>query len=178
MLSYPQAYIDYLVYFHALRDYFECHEVLEEYWKEHPGDPLARAYVGCIQVAVSLYHQRRGNRAGAVKMLRSALNQLTDSDLHKLGIDATGYRDLLTKRLEQLTDSDYPYEDLNIPLNDPGLIAACLKHCAAQQLTWQSSSNLADTYLIHKHTLRDRGPVIQERERRLLMKEAAKRNEV
>lgn len=31
---YPAEYLEYLVYFHADRDYFECHEILEEYWKE------------------------------------------------------------------------------------------------------------------------------------------------
>ena len=33
-MVYPEAYIEYLMYFHGNRDYFECHEVLEEYWKE------------------------------------------------------------------------------------------------------------------------------------------------
>ena len=36
MTQYPEAYTDYLCYFHGARDYFECHEVMEEYWKEHP----------------------------------------------------------------------------------------------------------------------------------------------
>ncbi|MER2115318.1 MAG: DUF309 domain-containing protein, partial [Solibacillus isronensis] len=27
-------FIDYCAYFNGNNDYFECHEVLEEYWKE------------------------------------------------------------------------------------------------------------------------------------------------
>jgi predicted metal-dependent hydrolase len=177
MSNYPQAYIEYLIYFHAERDFFECHEVMEEYWKEHPGDPLSSAYVGCIQTAVSMYHQRRGNRPGAVKMLRSALNMFTDADLVKLGIAAAEFRARLTERLELLAEPDFQYSDLNIPLSDSELTALCLELCAERQLIWQSTSNLTDTYLIHKHTLRDRGPVVTERERSIQLKHAAKRGQ-
>ncbi len=61
---YPKAYIDYLVEFHATRDYFECHEILEEYWKEDPPKKRKRYWVGFIQLAVALYHHRRQNTAG------------------------------------------------------------------------------------------------------------------
>lgn len=37
---YPEAYVAFLHEFHTTRDYFECHEILEEYWKE---DPLSSA---------------------------------------------------------------------------------------------------------------------------------------
>ncbi|PAD68333.1 hypothetical protein CHH83_14265, partial [Bacillus sp. 7586-K] len=33
---YDQEYIDFLVHFHCDRDYFECHEILEEHWKKDP----------------------------------------------------------------------------------------------------------------------------------------------
>ena len=49
--AYPEAYIDFLVHFHGDRDWFECHERLEEYWKEHPDDPKSDTWVGLIQVA-------------------------------------------------------------------------------------------------------------------------------
>jgi predicted metal-dependent hydrolase len=175
MSVYPQAFIDYLVYFHTQRDFFECHEVLEEYWKEHPDDPLASAYVGLIQVAVSLYHQRRFNLPGAGKMLKSALNILNDADMMKLGIDAVRFRRELQTRLEQLSESDFQYEDMDIPLADPLLQDLCLKLSTVKKLTWQTPSNLTDHYLIHKHTLRDRSVVIAERERSRQMKQAAKR---
>ncbi|MDF2961426.1 MAG: hypothetical protein K0S39_3161 [Paenibacillus sp.] len=177
MSKYPQAYIDYLIYFHTERDFFECHEVMEDYWKKHPGDPLAKAYVGCIQVAVSMYHGRRGNLAGAMKMLRSALNNLSDSDLLKLGIAPALFRAQFTARLEQLAEPGFRYEDLNLPLSDPELEELCIKQSLEKNLIWQGSSDMTDTYLIHKHTLRDRSPVIVERERSRRMKLAAKRGQ-
>ncbi|WP_260405419.1 DUF309 domain-containing protein, partial [Paenibacillus sp. 598K] len=63
---YPDDYIQYLIEFHVTRDYFECHELLEEYWKEQPGDdPFYDTWVGLIQIAVSQYHHRRSNHRGA-----------------------------------------------------------------------------------------------------------------
>ncbi|PZE21870.1 DUF309 domain-containing protein [Paenibacillus xerothermodurans] len=175
MSHYPQAFIDYLIHFHAERDFFECHEVLEEYWKEHPDDPLNKAYVGCIQVAVSMYHQRRGNLAGAVKLLRNALGNLTDEDMHRLGIEAAAFRERLQERLRELNKPDFQYRDLNIPLADPDLLSLCRERCAATNLTWQCPSNFDDTYLINKHTLRDRSGVIAERERSRHAKTAARK---
>ncbi|MCS7464432.1 DUF309 domain-containing protein [Paenibacillus doosanensis] len=164
MSAYPEAYIDYLIYFHAERDFFECHEVMEEFWKERPGDPLASCYVGLIQVAVGLYHQRRNNLIGASKMLGSALNQLTDEGMAALGIAADLMRSRLKERLAQIASAGTAYEDLDLPLSDPRLEAECVERCAERGLTWRRPSDLADTYLIHKHSLRDRSSVVAERE--------------
>ena len=87
MKPYPEAYIDYLLYFHAQRDYFECHEVMEEFWKEHPGDIRSRTYVALIQIAVGMYHIRRGNRNGAVKMLQSAGRNAEAPHVLSLGLN-------------------------------------------------------------------------------------------
>ncbi|MFE5317302.1 DUF309 domain-containing protein [Paenibacillus sp. NPDC056579] len=170
MSAYPQAYIDYLVYFHAERDYFECHEVMEEYWKEHPGDPLASNYVGLIQIAVALYHHRRNNLTGAKKMLASSLNNLTDTGMNSLGIHSEELRTRIAARLEQLSQPDSVYEDMNLPLSDPRLAAACMAECAQKGKTWLGSIDTSDTFLIHKHRLRDRSSVLHEREQSRLRK--------
>ncbi|SCW29087.1 hypothetical protein SAMN04487970_1001327 [Paenibacillus tianmuensis] len=164
MPNYTEAYIQYLVHFHAERDFFECHEVMEEYWKEHPEDPCSEACVGLIQVAVSLYHQRRGNRAGAVKMLASSLRRLKDEQLEQLGIDAAEFRLRLQARLRELEQVGFVYTDLDIPLQDEALNVLCRDAAAQAQVEWGQPSNLNDTYLIHKHTLRDRSDVVAERE--------------
>lgn len=33
---YPTEYIQFLIHFHGDYDYFECHEILEGYWKTKP----------------------------------------------------------------------------------------------------------------------------------------------
>lgn len=170
MSQYPQAYIDYLVHFHAERDYFECHEVMEEHWKEHPGDPLASDYVGLIQIAVALYHHRRHNRAGASKMLASSLSNLTDAGMTALGIEPDALRTVLKERLEQLSQPGGSYEDINLPLADARLVDACIAECNKNGLIWLGAFDPNDSFLIHKHRLRDRTSVLQEREQSRLLK--------
>ncbi|MCR8641636.1 DUF309 domain-containing protein [Paenibacillus sp. N1-5-1-14] len=170
-MEYPQAYIDYLVFFHADRDYFECHEVLEEYWKEHPRDPFAQTWVGLIQIAVGLYHHRRGNLAGARKMLGSSLLRLHGEHVQQLGLDMGE----LTKRISTITDrlqvSDLvEYEDIELPIADQLLLDLCKRECQAHHKVWGNPSLMTDSSLIHKHTLRDRSGVIAERQKQALLK--------
>lgn len=163
---YPEAYIDYLIHFHASRDWFECHEILEEYWKEHPDDPKSRTWVGLIQVAVGLYHHRRGNRSGALKMIAASLRNMDDRHLAELGIDAAAFREGVERRLALLSSrEDPPFADLDIPLADERLIGLCVGRCGDRGLRWKQPSDPNDLYLWNKHTLRDRSGVIEARHR-------------
>jgi uncharacterized protein len=58
------------------REFFECHEVLEEAWTPERG-PRRLFLQALIHVAVGLYHCQRGNPAGAIGQLRKALRKLT-----------------------------------------------------------------------------------------------------
>lgn len=164
MNVYPEAYLDYLVHFHGDRDYFECHEILEEYWKEHPTDVYHQTWVGFIQVAVSLYHHRRGNVLGARKMMHSAITNLNPQHMTQLGIDTEAFLHELRERLHQLDNpAEPPYLDLNIPLADSELLATCKARCTQLQRVWGNPSPM-DEELIHRHTLRDRSDVIRLRQ--------------
>ncbi|MFC5448215.1 DUF309 domain-containing protein [Paenibacillus aestuarii] len=165
MKQYPEAYLDYLIFFHAERDYFECHEVMEAFWKEHPGDERSQTYVALIQIAVGLYHERRGNQAGAVKMIQSAARNMDAQHIGSLGLDAVQLQVLLAERVSLIQDSQPAYMEMNLPIADADLLAWCNQESAARGLTWQAASRMDDEALIHKHTLRDRTEVIQERER-------------
>jgi uncharacterized protein len=167
MAYYPPEYIDYLVHFHAERDYFECHEVMEEFWKEHPEDPLSDIYVGLIQVAVSMYHYRRGNLGGSMKMLQSAIKRLYDPRVVKLGLDREALHCQLLKQQDRLLNAQLPYEDVNLPLIDEQLAESCKQASKARGLVWEAPSPMGDTYLLNKHKLRDRSRVIAEREKQL-----------
>jgi predicted metal-dependent hydrolase len=163
---YPDAYVEYLFHFHADRDWFECHELLEEYWKEHPADPKSKTWVALIQVAVSLYHHRRGNRAGALKMIAASLRNMNDSHLAELGIDYKAFRATVERRLEELSaEGAAPFSDLNIPLSDMELIRLCRSRCEERGFGWRQPSDPGNRYIMNKHTLRDRTDVIEARSR-------------
>ncbi|KRE25031.1 DUF309 domain-containing protein [Paenibacillus sp. Soil522] len=164
MITFPNAYISYLVEFHASRDYFECHELLEEYWKEHPGDPFANTWVGLIQLAVGLYHERRGNLRGAAKMLVQAEQKLSLSPLEKLGIDKDSLQKQLIPRIAALQAEDETvYSDFNLRIINDEVFALCKQACKDRGLVWGSPSPLDDDSIIHRHTRRDRSDVIAER---------------
>lgn len=55
--------------------YWECHETLETLWRAEPR-PVRDLYQGILQVGVGFYHLRRGNYAGAVKVLSRGLARL------------------------------------------------------------------------------------------------------
>ncbi|WP_028399514.1 DUF309 domain-containing protein [Ectobacillus panaciterrae] len=169
---YPEPYIQYLVHFHGDRDYFECHEILEEYWKRKPAGQRDIYWVGLIQIAVSLYHYRRQNIKGAVRMMKSAAAILKKEAqaIEQLGLDS---KTLLSILLEQLRDMEnrQPYTSMSLPIADPRLETACISLCHKRNLIWKSSSDLSNPFLLNKHTLRDRTDVIEERMRQIKRKQ-------
>ncbi|MEP6760058.1 MAG: DUF309 domain-containing protein [Sporichthyaceae bacterium] len=72
---------------------FHAHEVLEGTWKAAP--PAERdLWQGLAQLAVGLTHQRRGNRRGAVTLLRRGAARITPYAVDSPhGIDAAGLVD-------------------------------------------------------------------------------------
>lgn len=171
MTAFPKAYVSYLVEFHASRDYFECHELLEEYWKEHPSDPLADTWVGFIQLAVGSYHERRGNQRGAFKMFKQAERRLLQAPLDQLGIESDSLFIQLSNRLASVqTNEKSPFIDINLFIIDDELRRLCREECDERGLTWGSPSPMDNDALIHRHSLRDRSGVIAARQEAHLAK--------
>jgi predicted metal-dependent hydrolase len=169
---YPKPYIEYLVHFHGDRDYFECHEVLEEYWKEDPPGQRKIHWVGLIQIAVGLYHHRRSNWKGAHRMISNALAILEEEKdaLLSLVLNPEKTAELLRKRSKDI-ENKRPYESVNLPLEDSDLLTTCIEYCENHQLQWGHPSDLSNNFLIHKHSLRDRSDVIAERKNSLIRKQ-------
>ncbi len=70
----PKLFVDGVQYFNE-KDFFECHEVLEEMWRHARGEK-SRFYQGLIQAAVCLYHWSNGNFDGARRLAQTALEKL------------------------------------------------------------------------------------------------------
>lgn len=126
-MPYDPLYIQHLHYFNRDRDYFECHEVLEELWLREGRSLL---YQGLLQVAVGLYHHRNGNLNGAFKLFTGALQKLAPYPPDSLGIDLAKLRresaDYLAGVEEALRTQEperFPFHDLTIDILDPALAA-------------------------------------------------------
>jgi predicted metal-dependent hydrolase len=161
---YPEKYVQFLVHFHGNRDYFECHEILEEYWKESNDTQKDSIWVGFIQLAVSRYHHRRGNFNGAQRTLKKAIRilSLKANGLIIQGLDVNVLFPLLTKLIGEI-EKEECYQSINLPVIDPTLLNACIKRCEELGFIWGESSNLEDESIVHRHKLRDRTMVIEER---------------
>lgn len=164
MSKYPKAYIQYLAHFHGDRDYFECHEILEEYWKATDPGNKDSIWVAFILLAVSNYHYRRKNFAGARRTLVKAENifKKAPHSCQRLGIDPDALFELLGKREMNLNNGS-PYSSFNLPIMDPALLKLCGNECKENGFQWGSRSNLTDVDLINRHSSRDRSEVISER---------------
>ncbi|HWP84350.1 MAG TPA: DUF309 domain-containing protein [Terriglobia bacterium] len=75
-------------------EFFACHEALEAVWLEADG-PDKTFLQGLIQVAVAYHHLRRGNAAGAVRLLRAGIEKLSARSSYRRRIDAEALRALL-----------------------------------------------------------------------------------
>jgi predicted metal-dependent hydrolase len=58
------------------REFFVCHEVLEEIWTPERG-PRRLFLQSLIHFAVAFYHDQRGNPVGATRQLRKGLRKLS-----------------------------------------------------------------------------------------------------
>ncbi|MNO43913.1 hypothetical protein D3C76_341460 [compost metagenome] len=120
-MAYEPLYLEYLVYFNRDRDYFECHEVLEELWLARKRDPL---YKALLQVAVGLYHFRNLNVRGAAIMLSGASAKLEEYPATTLGINLAKLVEEVkdyVRRLASYEERPFSYYDLTIEIIDPSL---------------------------------------------------------
>jgi uncharacterized protein len=165
---FPKEYIEYLVHFHGDRDYFECHEILEEYWKSVDPRNRKSVWVGFIQIAVANYHFRRGNLNGAYRMLRKAINILKQQSdtVEKLGMDQEKLLELLQNQLTEIKNGTN-YNSLTLPITSESLLAHCMARSKELNIHWCSPSDLSNIEIIHRHSRRDRSDVILERNKAL-----------
>jgi uncharacterized protein len=165
MTKYPKSYIQYLAHFHGDRDYFECHEILEEYWKATDAGNKKSIWVALILLAVSNYHYRRSNFAGAIRTLTKAEEIFFHDQpgLLRLGITPDALDDMLKKRKKNLLNS-VAYTSFNLPISDQELIKLCQEECKENGFKWGARSDLNDLDLIHRHSSRDRSDVISDRQ--------------
>jgi uncharacterized protein len=116
-------YLAFISHFNGDRDYFECHEVMEELWLEEGRSPLLQ---GLLQAAVGLHHWDNGNRSGAVKLMKAALGKISGYADIVLGLDLSSLRGNLEQSLIALSEmpDDAPFQAFLLEVCDPDLNAA------------------------------------------------------
>ena len=69
-------FTQFVTYFNEHEDYFECHEVLEEYWKEIAPKDKTHPLTALILLATGMYHWRRDNLSGAERSLSKSIDRI------------------------------------------------------------------------------------------------------
>lgn len=164
---YPKAYVDYLVYFHGVRDYFECHEILEDEWKKDERGERKTYWRGLIQIAVGLYHWRRQNFIGAGKSLRNAYSNLEEERraLVELALNSDKLMALLNELLQEIEEQRH-YRSINLPITDEALIKQCERLCIEKGCVMGNPSDLSDLAILHKHRQPNRETILSKREKK------------
>ncbi|WP_239615288.1 DUF309 domain-containing protein [Cohnella mopanensis] len=118
-----ERYLAYISLFNRDRDYFECHEVMEELWLEEGRSSLLQ---GLLQAAVGLHHWDNGNRTGAVKLMAAAFEKLNDYEDVVLGLDLLHLRRDLEEALKALSSQpeDAPFQAFVLHVRDESLRSA------------------------------------------------------
>ncbi|CAI9387979.1 DUF309 domain-containing protein [Niallia sp. Sow4_A1] len=161
---YPKEYLQFLVHFHGDQDFFECHEILEEYWKKVDCRNKESIWVGFILMAVSAYHHRRENFKGAHKTIMKSRKLLEKhkEGLHALGLDGEGLLYLLRQQEKNIAQT-LLFRPYPLPISDSHLEKQCRKLAHSMEISWNNQKDIP-IEIIHRHLKRDRSLVIQERE--------------
>lgn len=157
-----KLFVKFIVYFNRNQDYFECHEVLEEYWKSLPKAKKDHPLTAFILLATGMYHWRRGNLSGAHRTLKKAnermVASLQDFTDFTDGIDFHGLHEDLGRTICRV-DEGQPFSSFPIVVTSPDLLFLTNEMENTMDLLPFGSDAV-----IHKHMLRDRGDILRERE--------------
>ncbi|TVX92977.1 DUF309 domain-containing protein [Paenibacillus agilis] len=169
---YNHDYVRYLIEFHVTRDWFECHEIMEEMWKAETDANKRALWLSLVRIAVGLYHERRGNSKGALKMLTLVQSDAKDLDWCSIGLDKEKLFVQIKQRVEKVKkDAEQSiqsnhvevFEVMNLPISDESLLEQCKAQCLSESLDWKLDPPIWSEDLIHRHSLRDRSEVIAAR---------------
>ena len=98
------------------REFFDCHEVLEQIWTPARG-PERLFLQALIHFAVAFYHHQRRNQPGAERQLRKGLKKIAPYLPEYEGVNTEELRDQVIRRLETIARGNrvrgYPKIDWN-----------------------------------------------------------------
>lgn len=83
------------------RQFYECHETLEELWIEET-DPVRHLYQGIIKIGVGFHHALRGNYRGATIVMAGGIDLLQPFRPCCMGIDIEALQEAAKRALAEL----------------------------------------------------------------------------
>jgi predicted metal-dependent hydrolase len=155
-----KLFIQYIIHFNIEKDYFECHEVGEEYWKSLAPKDKMHPLTGWIQMAVGMYHWRRSNYPGALRSFIRSKAKLSDAGIWMEGFDRAKLIEQISEAIVAVTERK-PFQPFLLPLASEELQEKVDAYRQAHPNEEQDPH-----FVMHKHRLRDRSSIINLREQR------------
>jgi uncharacterized protein len=84
-------------------EYFDYHETLEEIWRDEQGK-MRDLYKGILQIGVAIYHAKRSNLRGAMRLISSGMELLSPFAPECMGIDVAYLLQSAGQFREELND--------------------------------------------------------------------------
>ena len=156
--TFDSKFVHFIKEFNETKDYFECHELLEDYWKEVAPRQKVHPLAALILLSTSMYHWRRGNYLGASRTMNSSITRMKET-IHSPFFETLNIDKLLedTANAYQSIQDHKPFSAFQIVVQHESLLNLI------QELTVEQEEN--QHFLIHKHMLRDRTEILEEREK-------------
>lgn len=158
---YHPLFLKFIVYFNRNQDYFECHEVLEDYWKTFDHFNKNHPLTAYILLSTGLYHWRRGNMNGATRTLVKAQSRFLlfhDNEIYKEKIDFQRLYDDTKAAILAVKNND-SFFPVKLYISSEQLQKLVDSLTATMELL-----PIGSDAVIHKHMLRDRSDILQLRE--------------
>ncbi|MCQ8211327.1 DUF309 domain-containing protein [Cetobacterium somerae] len=112
-----ERYYEFIDVFQNQRDFFKCHEILEEVWIEETRCKTRNhVSINLLLIAVGLYHWKNKNIKGAIQVLENSLNNYDNVslELEKLNIDSKELKKIIQLKLSELRNGK-EYQDVYLP---------------------------------------------------------------
>lgn len=156
--TFHPSFVHFLKEFNDTYDYFECHELLEDYWKEIAPRQKSHPLAALILLSTSMYHWRRGNNTGAIKTMSGSINRLEKTRQSPF-YETINYTKLMhdaTNALRLMRENK-AFSKFHIEIENVQLLSL------VNDMEVENREDLH--FLIHKHMLRDRSEILEEREK-------------
>jgi hypothetical protein len=86
--------------------FFHAHEAWETAWKQAKGTDDAELFKGLSQLGAGYVHLLRGNRHGAVRLLRRAASRIGQYPRGRLGVDTTDVAAVASRQADAIESGD------------------------------------------------------------------------
>ncbi|WP_418963934.1 DUF309 domain-containing protein [Cetobacterium sp.] len=113
-----EKYFEFIDTFQNQRDFFKCHEILEEIWiEETKCETRKHLSINLLLISVGLYHWRNKNFKGAIQVFENSLNNYDEvsMEMESIGIDSKLLKKIVLDIVDNLKNKQ-DYREVFLPI--------------------------------------------------------------